>query len=107
MATQTPPSAADKKKPMVSGRQQHYPSQPFKKKPAFAAPMQGLEHIIFDNTGTAKAASNFNLNIKAISEHLANHLKFYGPLAVLAVCKLKQPVIVFPPDPLDNNQVAM
>jgi hypothetical protein len=34
--------------------------------------MQGLEHIIFDNTGTAKAASTFNLNIEALSEHIAN-----------------------------------
>jgi hypothetical protein len=55
------------------------------KKPLFAAPTQGLEHIIFDSTGTAKAASTFNLNIEAISEHIPNRLKYDGPLAALAV----------------------
>jgi hypothetical protein len=65
----------------------------------FPAPSQGLVNIIFDNKGTAKAASTFNLNIEAISEHLANCLKYDGPLAVLAVCKLKEPIIEFPNDP--------
>jgi hypothetical protein len=49
--------------------------------------------------GTAKAVSTFNLNIEAISEHLANCLKYDGPLAALAVCKLKEPIIEFPNDP--------
>ncbi len=44
-------------------------------------------------------ASTFNLNISAILEHLANHLKYDGPLAVLAVCKLKEPKVEFPDDP--------
>jgi hypothetical protein len=61
--------------------------------------MQGLKQIIFDNIGTAKAASTFNLNIKAIFKHVANCLKFNGPLAALSVCKLKAPTINFPPDP--------
>jgi hypothetical protein len=60
--------------------------------------MQGLEHIIFDNTGTAEAVSTFNLNIEAISKHIANCLKFNSPLAALAVCKLKAPTINFPPN---------
>jgi hypothetical protein len=51
--------------------------------------MEGLKHIIFNNTGTAKAASTFNLNLEAISEHVANHLKFDRPLAALAICELK------------------
>ena len=67
---------------------------------------QGLEHIIFNNKGTAKVASTFNLNIKAISEHIANHLKYDGPLAALAVRELKAPTIVFPPDPLDPSNLV-
>ncbi len=63
------------------------------KKTTLAAPMQGLEHIIFNNTGIAKATSTFNLNIEAISKHIANRLKFDGPLAALAICKLKEPLI--------------
>ncbi len=34
--------------------------------------MQGLEHIIFDNTGTVKAVSTFNINLETIFEHIAN-----------------------------------
>ncbi len=49
--------------------------------------------------GTAKVVSTFNLNIEAISEHLANHLKYDGHLTVFAVCKLKEPIIEFPNDP--------
>jgi hypothetical protein len=67
--------------------------------------MQGLKHIIFDNTGTAKAASTFNLNIEAISEHVANCLKFDGPLAALAICKLKEPIITFLDDPTDLSNL--
>ncbi len=52
--------------------------------------------------GTAKVASTFNLNIKAISEHLANRLRNDGPLAALAVCELKEPIIEFPNDPSDT-----
>jgi hypothetical protein len=71
-------------------------------------PTQGLEHIIFDNTGTAKAASTVNLNIEAIFEHVANCLKFNGPLTALAVCELKAPTIDFPPNPSDlANLVKM
>jgi hypothetical protein len=101
MATPQLPAAAEaEKKPNVKGGQQHYPRCNFTpKKPTFTAPTQGLEHIIFDNTGTAKVASTFNLNIKAISEHLTNRLKYDRPLAALAVRKLKEPKIVFPDDP--------
>jgi hypothetical protein len=78
MATSQPAEA--KKKPKIKGGLR-FPRRSFTpKKPLFAAPTQGLEHNIFDNTGTAKAASTFNLNIKALSEHIANRLKFDGPL---------------------------
>jgi hypothetical protein len=98
MATPQPPSAAEaEKKPKVEGGQQRFHNCTFTpKKPAFAAPTQGLEHIIFDNTGATKAASTFNLNIKAISEHLINCLKYDGLFATLAVCELKEPTIEFP-----------
>jgi hypothetical protein len=99
MATPKPVKA--EKKPKVEGAPwfQHCFFTP--KKPSFAAPTQGLEYIIFDNTGTAKAASTFNLNIEAISEHITNCLKFDGPLAVLAVRELKAPTINFPNNPSD------
>jgi hypothetical protein len=74
------------------------------KKTMFAAPTQGLKHI-FDNTGIAKATSTFNLNVKAISEHIANRLEFDGPLAVLAICELKEPIITFPDDPTDPSNL--
>jgi hypothetical protein len=101
MATPQPPPAAEaKKKPKVKGGQQRFPHCPFTpKKPAIAAPTQGLKHITFGNTGTVKTASTFNLNIKAISEHLTNRLKYDGPLAALAVRKLKEPTIEFPDNP--------
>jgi hypothetical protein len=57
--------------------------------------MQGLEHIIFNNTRTAKVASTFNCNLEAISEHIANHLKFDKPLAALAIHELREPTITF------------
>jgi hypothetical protein len=99
MATPKPSKA--KKKPKVEGGPQ-FPRHSFTpKKPSFAAPMQGLEHIIFDNTGTAKAASTFNLNIEAISEHIGNRLKYNSPLATLAVRELKAPAINFLSDPKD------
>jgi hypothetical protein len=70
----TPKPAKVKKKPKVKGGPQ-FPRRSFtSKKPSFAVLTQGLEHIIFGNTGTAKAASAFNINIKAISEHIANRL---------------------------------
>jgi hypothetical protein len=72
--------------------------------PALAAPTHGLKHIIFDNTGTAKAASTFNLNIEAISEYAVNHLKFDCPLTALAICKLKAPTIVSIPPSVRLNQ---
>jgi hypothetical protein len=75
------------------------------KKPLFAAPTQGLEHIISDDTGIAKAASTFNLNIEAISEHIANHLKFDGPPAALAVRELRAPTINFPNNPTDPTSL--
>jgi hypothetical protein len=106
MATPQPPTATEaEKKAKVEGGQKRYPHCNFTpKKPMFTAPMQGLEHIIFDSTGTAKAASIFNLNIKVISEHLANHLKYDRPLAALAVRELKEPKIEFPnPDGPSNT----
>jgi hypothetical protein len=74
MATPQPlPVAEAKKKHKVKEGQQHFPHHTFTpKKPAFAAPTQGLKHIIFDNMGTAKVASTLNLNIEAIFKHLAN-----------------------------------
>jgi hypothetical protein len=72
----TPPPAKDKKKPKVKITPQFNQRCSFTpKKPSFAAPTQGIEHIIFDNTGTDKAAFTFNLNIEAISKHIMNHLK--------------------------------
>ncbi len=56
--------------------------------------------------GTAKAVSTFNLNLKAISEHVANHLKFDSPLAALAICELKEPTINFPDDPEDSSNLV-
>ncbi len=76
------------------------------KKPSFQAPTQGLEHIVFNNTGTAKAASTFNLNLEAISKHVAICLKFNRPLAALAVCKLKEPVIYFPNNPTNPSNLV-
>ncbi len=43
--------------------------------------------------------STINLNIEAISEHLANHFKYDWPLSALAVHKIKEPTIKFPNDP--------
>jgi hypothetical protein len=98
--------AEAKKKPKIKGGPR-FPRHSFTpKKPLFAAPMQGLEHIIFDNMGTAKAASTFNLNIKALSEHIANRLKFDGLIAALAICELKEPAIIFPKDPMDPTNLV-
>ncbi len=102
----TPKSAEAKKKPKVEGAPRFLRRSFTLKKPLFAAPTQGLEHIIFDNTGTAKAASTFNLNIEAISKHIANRLKFDGPLAALAVRELKAPTINFPNDPTDLTNLV-
>jgi hypothetical protein len=55
--------------------------------------------------GTAKVASTFYLNIEAISEHIANRLKYDGPLAVLAVREVKGPAIDFPSDPKDPTNL--
>ena len=102
----TPQSAEAKRKPKIEVEPQ-YPRRSFTpKKPSFAAPTQGLEHIIFDNTGTAKAPSTFNLNIKALYEHVTNRLKFDGPLPGLAIRKLKEPTIVFPKDPTDPTNLV-
>jgi len=80
MATSKPAKA--KKKPKINGDKPRLHRCSFTpKQPTFAAPMHGLEHIIFANTGTSKAASTFNLNIKALSEHISNCLKYNGPLA--------------------------
>jgi hypothetical protein len=100
LATPQPPAAAEaEKKPKVEGGQQRYPHRNFTpKKPMLTAPLQDLEHIIFDNTGTAKAASTSNLNIKAISVHPTNRLK-YNTLVTLAVCEFNEPKIEFPDDP--------
>ncbi len=97
--------AEAKKKPKVEGAPRFQRCSFTPKKPFFAAPTQELEHIIFDNTGTAKAASTFNLNIEAISKHIANCLKFDGPLAALAMRKLKAPTINFPNDPTDPTNL--
>jgi hypothetical protein len=102
----TPKPAEAKKKPKVKGGLQ-FPRRSFTpKKPSFAVPTQGLEHIIFDNTGTAKVTSTFNLNIEAISEHIANRLKYDGPLAVLAIRELNAPAINFPSDPKDPTNLV-
>jgi hypothetical protein len=103
----TPQLANSKKKIKVEGTPRFNPRCSFTtKKTTFAAPTQGLKHIIFDNTETAKATSMFNLNIKAISEHVANCLKFDGPLAALAICKLKEPIITFTDDPTDSSNLV-
>ncbi len=75
-------------------------------KPSFQAPTQSLEHIVFNNTGTAKAESTFNLNVEAISKHVAIRLKFDGPLIALAVRKLKEPIINFPNNPTDLSNLV-
>jgi hypothetical protein len=102
----TPKPAEAKKKPKVEGALRFQCRSFTPKKPSFAAPTQGLEHIIFDNRGTAKAASTFNLNIEAISEHIANCLKFDGPLATMAVRELKAPAINFPNNPTDPTNLV-
>jgi hypothetical protein len=102
----TPKPAEAEKKPKVEGAPRFQRCSFTPKKPSFAAPTQGLEHIIFDNTGTAKAASTFNLNIEAISEHIANRLKFDSPLAALAVRELKAPTINFPNHPMDPTNLV-
>ncbi len=104
MATSQPAEA--EKKPKIEGGPRFSRRSFTPKKPSFAAPTQGLEHIIFDNTGTAKAASTFNLNIEALSEHIANRLKFDGPLAMLAIRELKEPTIIFPKDPTDPTKLV-
>ncbi len=96
-----PKPAEAEKKPKVEGAPRYQRCSFTPKKPSFAAPMQRLEHIIFDNTGTAKAASTFNLNIEAISEHITNRLKFDCPLAALAMRELKAPTINFPNNLMD------
>jgi hypothetical protein len=103
---QLPNRQRPKIKPKIKGGPQ-FPHHSFTpKKPLFAVPTQGLEHIIFDNTGTAKAASTFNLNIEALSENTANRLKFDGLLAALAIRKLKEPTIIFPKDPTDPTNLV-
>jgi hypothetical protein len=99
-------SAEAKKKPKVEGAPRFQRRSFTPKQPSFTAPTQGLEHIIFDNTGTAKAASTFNLNIEAISKHITNRLKFDGPLAALAVRELKAPTINFPNAPMDLTNLV-
>jgi hypothetical protein len=108
MATPQPPAAAEaEKKPKVKGGQHQFPCRSFQpKKPAFTVPTQGLAHIIFDNTGTAKVVSTFNLNIEAISEQVTNRLKFDSPIAALAVCKLKTPTVDFPPNPPNSANLV-
>jgi hypothetical protein len=101
----TPQPADAKKKIKVKGTL-HFNRWSFSpKKTMFTAPTHGLEHIIFDNTGTTKAASTYNLNIKAILEHVAHCLKFNGRLTALAICELKDPIITFPDDPTDPSNL--
>jgi hypothetical protein len=105
MATSQPAKA--KKKPKVKGTPQfNHPPFFIPKKPLFAAPTKGLKHIIFDNTGTAKVVSAFNLNLEAIFEYVANRLKFDGPLAALAVCVLREPTITFLDDTEDSSNLS-
>jgi hypothetical protein len=102
----TPKPAKAEKKPKVEGGPQ-FPHRSFTpKKPSFEAPTQGLEHIIFDNMGTAKAASTFNLNIEANSKHTSNRLKYDGPLAMLAVRELKAPAMDFLSVPKDPTNLV-
>jgi hypothetical protein len=102
----TPKLADAKKKVTVEGTP-HFNRQSFTpKKTTFTAPTQGLKHIIFENTGTAKATSIFNLNVEAISKHVANRLKFNDPLAALAICELKEPIITFPDNPTDLSNLV-
>ncbi len=105
MATSQPAKA--EKKPKVGGtpRFNHCPSFNLKK-PSFTAPLQGLEYIIFDNMGTAKVASTFNLNLEANSEHVVNRLKFDGPLVALAIRELREPTIAFPDDLEDSSNLV-
>jgi hypothetical protein len=56
--------------------------------------------------GLPKAASTFSLNLKAISKHIANHLKFDGLLTALAIRELKEPSITFLDDPEDSSNLA-
>ena len=102
----TPQPAEAKRKPKIEGGPRYSRRSFTPKKPPFAAPMQGLKHMIFDETGTAKKAPTYNLNIKALSEHVANRLKFDSPLAMLAICELKEPTIVFPKDPADPTNLV-
>jgi hypothetical protein len=103
----TPQPANAKKKIKVKGTPHFNPRHSFTpQKKMFPAPMQGLKHIIFNNTGTAKAASTFNLNVKAISKHVANCLKFVGPLAALAIRELKDPIITFPDKLTDPSNLV-
>ncbi len=96
-----------KKKPKVEGKPRFNHRRSFTpKKPSFTVPTQGLEHIIFNKTGTAKAASTFNLNLEAISRHVANRLKFDGPLAAVAICELRDPTITFSDNPEDSSNLV-
>jgi hypothetical protein len=63
----TPKLAKAKKKPKVKGDKPRFTHRSFTPtKPMFMAPMQGLKHIIFNYTGTAKAASTFSHSIEAL-----------------------------------------
>jgi hypothetical protein len=106
IAWQLPKQPRPRRNQKVKGAPQYQRRSFTPKKPSFAAPTQGLEHIIFDNTGTAKVASTFNLNIEAISEHITNRLKFDGPLAALAVRELKALTINFPNNPTDPTNLV-
>jgi hypothetical protein len=105
MATSQPAKAEKKPKVKVTPQFNHCHSFTLNK-PLYAAPTQGLKHIIFNNMGTAKAAFTFNLVLKAISKHVANSLKFDGLIAALAICELKEPAITFPDDPEDSSNLT-
>jgi hypothetical protein len=103
----TPQPAKAKKKPKVKVMPHFNQRCSFTPtKPLFSVPTQGLKHIIFSNMGNAKTASIFNLNIKAISKHIANSLKYDGLLAALAICELKEPTITFPDNPKDLSNLV-
>ncbi len=46
--------------------------------------------------------SIFNLNLRAISDHIKNQLTFGGQLAAFAICELREPTITFLDDPEDS-----
>ncbi len=66
----TPQLAEAEKKPKTEGGPR-FPRHSFTpKKPLLTAPTQGLEHIMFDNTATAKATSTSSSSLRRRTHHL-------------------------------------